>query len=136
MLCAGCLLNFLLFSDDPAQIRDWLGQLTERLACFRLTIHPQAQPRLVTKGISFLGFRTFPDRRRLKRRKGIYFQRKFNRLVAAYADGAISLAQLTASVQGWVNHTRYGNTIGLRKAIVTARTIPPPLVEKKRINPV
>jgi RNA-directed DNA polymerase len=128
--------DFLLFSDDPAQLGDWLGQLTERLAQFRLTRHLQAQPRPVTKGISFLGFRIFPDRRRLKRRKGIYFQRKFNRLVTAYADGAISLAQLTASVQGWVNHTRYGNTVGLRKAIVTARTIPPPPVEKKRINPV
>jgi hypothetical protein len=23
-----------------------------------------------------------------------------------------------ASVQGWVNHTRYGNTIGLRKAVL------------------
>jgi len=24
---------------------------------------------------------------------------------------------VVASVQGWVNHTRYGNTTGLRKAV-------------------
>ena len=39
-------------------------------------------------------------------------------MVADYADGLITLAQLTASIQGWVNHARYGNTIGLRKALL------------------
>ena len=34
-----------------------------------------------------------------------------------YADGGITFEQLSASVQGWVNHVRYGNTIGLRKAM-------------------
>ncbi len=29
-----------------------------------------------------------------------------------------SLANLTVSVRGWVNHVRYGNTVGLRKAIL------------------
>ena len=128
--------DFLLFSDDLAQLWRWLAQIEERLARFRLTIHPQAQPRPVAKGISFLGFRLFPDRRRLKRRKGIHFQRKLTHLIQAYADGAISLDQLTASVQGWVNHSRYGNTVGLRKAVLTARVIPSPLVEKTRPKPV
>ena len=40
--------DFLLFSDDPAQLGDWLARLTGRLAQFRLTRHPQAQPRTVT----------------------------------------------------------------------------------------
>ena len=67
----------------------------------------------------------FPERRRLKRRKGVYFRRRLWRQVAAYRDGLISLEQLTASVQGWVNHTRYGNTTGLRKALLTSVVIPP-----------
>jgi hypothetical protein len=36
----------------------------------------------------------------------------------AYASGEISLEDVTASVQGWVNHSRYGNTVGLRKAVL------------------
>ncbi len=124
--------DFLLFSDDPAQLWCWLAQIEARLARCRLTLHPQAQPRPVGKGIAFLGFRVFPDRRRLKRRKGLHFQRQLLRLIQAYADGAITLDQLTASVQGWVNHTRYGNTVGLRKAVLTARVIPPPTVPGKR----
>jgi hypothetical protein len=31
--------------------------------------------------------------------------------------------KITASVQGWVNHVRYGNTVGLRKAMLGRRLI-------------
>ncbi len=37
---------------------------------------------------------------------------------------ATSHAQLTASVQGWVNHVRYGNTVGLRKGVLSRMVIP------------
>jgi len=55
--------------------------------------------------------------RRLKRRKGVYYARKLRRLTAAYRRGDLPLDDLTASVQGWVNHVRYGNTTDLRKAL-------------------
>ncbi|MCP5086181.1 MAG: RNA-dependent DNA polymerase [Rhodobacteraceae bacterium] len=122
--------DFLLFSDDKAELWAWHTAVTQRLVRFRLTIHPHAQPRPVTKGISFLGFRTFPNHRRLKQRKGIQFRRKYQQLVQQYVDGRITFDELTASVQGWVNHSRYGNTIGLRKAILSAHIIPPQLLPK------
>lgn len=122
--------DLLLFGDEPAQLHHWLIQIEARLARFRLAIHPQAQPRVVSNGVPFLGFRVFPTRRRLKRRKGIHFHRRFCGLVQAYADGAISLEQLSASVRGWVNHTRYANTVGLRKALLTTTTIPAPPKKK------
>ncbi len=118
--------DFLLFSDNKAQLWVWKTAIVQRLATLRLTIHPQAQPHAVSKGIPFLGFQIFPERRRLKRRKGIHFRRKFQHLLEDYADGAITLEQVTASVQGWVNHTRYANTIGLRKSILPAAVIEPP----------
>jgi hypothetical protein len=37
----------------------------------------------------------------------------------------ITLDQLTASTQGWANHARYGNTVGLRKAVLGGILIPP-----------
>jgi hypothetical protein len=89
-----------------------------RLASLRLTIHPGARPRLVEEGFPFLGFVIFPHRRRLKRRKGIHFRRRFVALWQAYQRGEIPLEQVSASVQGWVNHVRYGNTVGLRKAVL------------------
>ena len=83
-----------------------------------MVIFPAAHPRPVTEGIPFLGFVVFPNRRRLKRRKGVAYQRRLKGLLAACAAGEVSLERVTASVQGWANHARYGNTVGLRKAVL------------------
>ncbi len=120
--CGGYLRyvdDFLLFGDDQAQLWAWKQAVIQRLARLRLTIHAtRAQVRPVEEGIPFLGFVVYPQRRRLKRRKGIAFRRRLRRLAEAYADGQITLEQVTASARGWVNHTRYGNTVGLRSAVL------------------
>ena len=116
--------DILLFGDDKATLWAWREAIVARLARLRLTIHPQAAPRPVSEGIPFLGFVVYPERRRLKQRKGLYFRRQLHRLVADYVDGIISLDQLEASIRGWIAHARYGNTIGLRKAVLTRAVIP------------
>ena len=88
------------------------------LATLRLTIHASAHARPVHEGIPFLGFTIFPQRRRLKRRKGIHFQRRFATLLKAWQAGALPLERVTTSVRGWVNHVRYGNTVGLRTTVL------------------
>jgi hypothetical protein len=92
--------------------------LIERLAELRLTIHPGAHPRPVGLGIPFLGFTVYPHRRRLKRRKGIHFARRFRALLAQYQAGEILPSDVTARVRSWVAHAAHGNTVGLRKAIL------------------
>ncbi len=118
--------DFLLFADSKETLWRWKEAIEARLAGLRLTLHAGAGPRAVQEGIPFLGFVVFPARRRLKRRKGIYYQGRFRRLLAAYARGEITFYQLDASLQGWVNHVRYGNTIGLRRAMLTRQRIPAP----------
>ncbi|MBN2549764.1 MAG: hypothetical protein JXB15_11435 [Anaerolineales bacterium] len=107
-----------LFGDDKDLLWQWKEQIEARLASLRLTIHPGAHPRPVSEGFPFLGFVIYPNRRRLKRRKGIHFQRKLRRLLEGWAGGKIPFEQVDASVKGWVNHVRYGNTTGLRKAVL------------------
>ncbi len=110
--------DFLLFSDDKAALWALRAALVERLARLRLTLHPGAHPRPVVEGFPFLGFVLYPDRRALKRRKGIAFARRFRVLRAAWAAGEIPLERLTASAQGWANHARYGATWALRRAVL------------------
>ena len=118
--------DFLLFADDKSTLWAWKAALEEELARYRLTIHSGAQPHPVTEGIPFLGFHVFPDRIRLKRRKGVHYQRRIRRLISQYQRGEISMQTMTASVQGWANHARFGNTVGLRKKILGSRPIPGP----------
>jgi len=86
---------------------------------YSMVYFPGAHPKPVHEGIPFLGFVVFPQRRRLKRRKGIYFRRRFIAMLCASAAGEIPLERVSASVQGWVNHARFGNTVGLRCATLT-----------------
>ncbi len=119
--------DLLLFADDKQALWQWQAAIEQRLTQYRLRLHPRRCPYPVEEGIPFLGFIVFPDRRRLKRRRGIIYQRRWRRQVNAYCAGQINFDQLAASVQGWTNHVRYGNTIGLRKSVISRQMIPPRL---------
>jgi hypothetical protein len=108
--------DFALFSDNKTQLAHWQKQIIDFLAGLRLTIHresTQASP--VEAGIPWLGFVVYPTHRRLKRRNGVQFRRRLEQNISLYQQGEISFAELDASVQGWINHVRYGDTWGLRR---------------------
>jgi hypothetical protein len=95
-----------VFAEDKQTLWNWRKEIIERLRLLRLTIHEErAIPRPVTDGIKFLGFVVYPEKRLLKREKGIAYQRKLKKLLGTASEKA-----LNASVQGWVNHLRYGDT--------------------------
>lgn len=106
--------DFLLFSDSKRELMNWREKILKRLERFRLTLHEDsAYPKPVTEGIPFLGFQIFPDHRRLKPRKGYAFRRKMSHLLKSAPREKIN-----ATVLGWVNHVRYGDTFGLRRSML------------------
>jgi retron-type reverse transcriptase len=120
--CAGYVRyvdDFLLFAENKATLHQWREEIIRFLVGLRLTLHEaRAQIYPVNTGIPFLGFRVLPCRRRLKRVKGITFQRRLKRLAREYAQGTLSQDRITASVQGWVAHARYAQSRGLCRAIL------------------
>lgn len=115
--------DMLLFADSKPVLWEWKAAIEARLVQLRLKIHPHSQPQPVENGIPFLGFVQYPNKRRLKRRRGIAFQRRWVRQIEAYRVGLISFDELTASAQGWANHAGYGNTVGLRKMVLTSQIV-------------
>ncbi len=104
--------DFLLFGNDKKELLRWRDAIIKRLERLRLSLHTgSAHPHPVTNGIPFLGFIIFPDHRRLKPRKGYAFLRKTRGMLRAGAD-------VRASIQGWLNHARYGDTYHLRQAVL------------------
>ena len=109
----------LLFGDNKAQMWEWRAAVIERMASLRLTIHEQkAQVKPVTQGIPFLGFTVYPTHRRLKRSKGITFRRKLRTMLKDYRATRLRRERIDCSVRGWLNHVRYGDTWGLRTAVL------------------
>jgi RNA-directed DNA polymerase len=118
--------DLLLFGDDKPTLHGWRLAVEARLAGLRLTAHRAAQPRPVSEGIPFLGLVVYPDRRRLKRRKGVHFRRRLHGLLVAYEAGLVPPESVAASIEGWRNHLRYGNTVGLQRAVLDV--VPPEIM--------
>lgn len=112
--------DFILFADDKKILHQWRKAIIERLAALRLTLHQARAQVFPTKtGLPFLGFRLYPTHRRLKRRNGVNFQRRFKSLLRQFAKGDLTFDQLNASVRGWVAHASHGDTYGLRRSILS-----------------
>jgi RNA-directed DNA polymerase len=118
--------DMLLFADDKAVLWDFKRAVLDRLAELRLTVHEdRAQVQPTSHGIPWLGFVVYPTHRQLKRRNVVCFRRHLNALVAAYQDGRITFAELDASIRGWIEHARHGDTSGLRRALLGSLRIEP-----------
>ena len=118
--------DFLLFSDNKRELMGWRERILKRLERFRLTLHEESDyPKPVTEGIPFLGFQIFPEHRRLKPRKGYAFRRKLSHLLKVAPQEKVK-----ASIQGWINHVRYGDTFGLRRSLLNELG----LLAKENIN--
>jgi len=114
--------DFLLFSDDKQVLHEWKGKIAARQAKLRLTLHePQIFP--VNTGIPFLGFRIYPTHRRLKKKRGIAFQRRFRHLYGQWIAREIDRVRLDASALAWCAHASWGDTYGLRRAVLSQHVL-------------
>ena len=113
--------DFALFSDDRKLLADARLALEEYLTQLRLKIHPVKSQLFETKiGATFLGFRVFSDRIRVRNSNLHQARRRLKRLKTDYAQGRIELKQVTQSIKSWVAHLEHGDTWQLRKQIFTS----------------
>lgn len=111
--------DFVVLAEDKGflhGVKEAMGGYLERL---RLRLHPtKCQVFPVTQGIDFLGYRVYPDHRRLRRENAVYFRRRLKHLQKDYRDGRIDLERVSRSIQSWVAHVSHADTYGLRRAVL------------------
>jgi hypothetical protein len=113
--------DLLVFGDDKRALHGVLARVRERLEPLRLRLHARKCVVLpVSAGVPFLGWRVFPDHRRLRRATGVRFQRRLRQLAAAYARGEVTLEEVRAPLASWIGHLRHGDTWGLRRRLLGA----------------
>ena len=71
----------------------------------------------MASGIPWLGFVVHPTHRKVRARKVRSATRHLGQRLDDYRAGRLSFGEFDASVQGWVNHVRFADTWGLRKAL-------------------
>ena len=117
--------DLLFFAGDKPTLHRWRREIEAYLVTLRLKIHEdQTAVHPVETGIPFLGFRVFPDHRRLAHANGVHFQRRLRPLFRRYTSGEIDLDRVHAAVRGWIAHAAHGDTWGLRRRLL-GRTIVP-----------
>jgi len=113
--------DMVLLADDKEQLWAWRDWIVEQLAAVRLRLHPaKAKVSQVKEGLDVLGYRVFPERRRLRNENGLRFRRRLREFARGYAEGRLDWADFNPSVQAWIGHACHADTWGLREQIFSA----------------
>lgn len=111
--------DFVILADEKPALHEAFAALEEKLAEIGLTVHPRKRTVFpVTEGCDFMGYRIWPEHRRLRPKTGYHSRRKLVRLAQRFRDGEITLDRVRASVAAWIGHVKHADTWGLRKAVL------------------
>jgi retron-type reverse transcriptase len=103
--------DFAIFHDNTGWLAEARERARTRLEGWRLRLHPNKAVIARTEdGTRWLGFRVFPDYRRLPRANVGGMRRRLRRLQAGYAAGKLSGVEVCRSLSGWLGHARQADT--------------------------
>jgi retron-type reverse transcriptase len=110
--------DFVLFHEDKAFLSQARARIESRLDQLRLLLHPgKTRVHRTADGVTFLGWRIFPDRRRLVRPNVVRFRRKIRALQRQYDRGEMEWKEVAERIQAWNAHAAHGGTWALREQI-------------------
>lgn len=111
--------DFVVLANEKAVLHQALAAIEARLAAQGLSVHPAKRIVFpVAEGCDFMGYRIWPDHRRLRPKTGYHGRRKLVRLACRYGNGEVSLERVRSSVAAWIGHVRHADTWGLRRAVL------------------
>jgi RNA-directed DNA polymerase len=111
--------DFLLFGDSRAGLEEMLAEVDRFLVRLRLLTHPRkSRVYRCRDGVTFLGWRVFPDRLRLVRSNVVRFKRRGRAMQRAYARGEMTWDEIGPRLRGWIAHASHGDTWRLRTQVL------------------
>jgi hypothetical protein len=112
--------DFLIFSDDKEQLRDWGHAVWEKVHHLRLEIHPDKYRLICSEcGVDFCGFVVFGNGRiRVRQATARRFHKRFKQTLQAVNDWTRDSDSLSRSVAAWVGHVKHAQSWNLRKAVL------------------
>jgi retron-type reverse transcriptase len=102
--------DFLLFADDRVQLANWRAAIIQRLREQRLHLNERKSRSSPTRdGVTFLGQRVWPGRRRLCRQNVADARRRLGWNVNQYKCGNLSKDALLCRWNSWRGHAEQAN---------------------------
>jgi retron-type reverse transcriptase len=115
--------DLVLMAWDRFTVERWRDEVVDYLATLRLRPHPRkTQVFPVRQGVNFVGYRIFATHKRVAKDNVHRARRRLRRLAEQYAEGAVSLDQVRASVHGWLGHAAHADSWRLRQTVLSGTT--------------
>jgi len=110
--------DFLLFSDDKGELMRWRSMIVEKLVEYRVRLNARkCRAHRTADGVTYLGQRIWPWKRRLRRDNVATARRRLRWNVRQYSGGVITKAALTCRWMSWRGHAQQADTSGLENRI-------------------
>lgn len=110
--------DLVLFAESKQRLRQMLAAIEQELNSTRLAVHPgKSRIHRCADGVTFLGWRLYPDRARLVRGNVVRFGRRMKQLQREYSAGSVEWELVEQSVKAWIAHSLFGSTLVLRQQL-------------------
>ena len=110
--------DFVVLGNDKKSLWQVKHEMESYLRQLRLGLHEhKCQIRRSDQGVTFLGFRVFPNFLLLKRDNIVRMRRRLRRMQTHYARGELSSKEVTRAVHGWLGHAGFGDTYRLSEKL-------------------
>jgi retron-type reverse transcriptase len=112
--------DFVLFGEDERALTQMRVAIGDFLAGLRLTLHEgKSRVYRCQDGVTFLGWRLFPSRTRLPRPQVVRARRRLEKLARRFHRGEIDFSDVSARINAWLGHVKWGDTAGLRRTLLS-----------------
>ncbi|MDA0692794.1 MAG: RNA-directed DNA polymerase [Nitrospinae bacterium] len=119
------VFGYIRYMDDLAVFGDRKEELWRVLECVkeflvreRLWLKPEkSMVYPLVRGVDYLGFKVFPDHRRLRYENTVRYRRRVKRMQKDYYKGKIGFAEINGSVQSWIGHVGHADTWRFREKL-------------------
>jgi len=116
--------DFVLFHQSKATLAEMKDAIEGFLETLRLRIHERkSRVYRCPDGVTFLGWRVFPNRMRLVRENVAGFRRRLREMERVFAQGRVSPADVRTRIHSWIGHAASGDTWRLRAQLFDGFTL-------------
>jgi|ERR1017187_4559494 hypothetical protein len=116
--------DFLLFGESKAELAEMRSAAEASLDGLRLLVHERkSRVYRCADGVTFLGWRLFPQKSRLVRENVVRFRRRLRRMERAFRVGAATREEIRARIHSWIGHAAAGDTWRLREQLFAQFTL-------------
>jgi len=110
--------DFVILHHEKRVLHEVRQAIEEQLSLIGLELHPKKQNIFpVSEGCDFMGYRIWPDHRRLRPETGYRARRRLKRLAARFNRGELRMQEVHPCIMAWIGHVKHADTWGLRKGI-------------------